>query len=493
MIPKPRWERLISMVVFMLILLFIFSAVGPSSLTSAQTPAACAQVIASVTKNLSTACKTLGADQICYGNPMVTVEYKTDSQISFGKAGDVIGFDAARAVTTSPLRLEDSSWGVAVMKLYVNVLSNPPTVQPITLILYGGANLIDITAPAPQTPEATNTPTTACTATVTRETYMRARPANNEQAGPLLAVNESITVTKRTADSRWVFAEAQGTKGWVLAAYLKLNCDVKSLPAEAATPPPPTRATLQAFYLSTETSADGSCTGIPVGGLLVQTPANRRVTFEINGVQVTLASTAIFRAAPRDVLRIDVLEGQATVAARGGQQTINAGQEATVPLGALTALDASGPPSAPYSIGDKLPELATLCKVGQSIGLRVPCDTKPTAVPVVRNTRRPVTSVPGAGGGSQGGGTQGGGGGTGGTTGGGGSGTTGGGTGGTQGGGGNTPAPPPPGPSDTPVPPPPPPEPTNPPPACLQAGASCTSGSQCCSGGCVLGKCAHEQ
>jgi hypothetical protein len=386
--------RQITAVVLLIVLFLLATAVWMPRPLTARAMVTCSDVVNGVGKNLAAACKKLGQDQLCYVNQAIRIEYRnSNSQPTFAKAGDVLGFDTVKSVTTSGLSLDEGSWGVVLMKLQTNALTNPPTVQPVTFILYGNANFIDSSGVDTQAADVTDTPTPPCSATVTRGMYLRAGPGNNEQAGPLLSVNETVKITKRTADGRWVFGEAQGTKGWMVSSYLKLDCSLNSLPVEGNTGTTPVRASLQSFYLSTGLPDPlAGCQDIPSGGLLVQAPAGKQVTFEVNGVDVTMGSTGIFRASPRGVLIIDIVEGQATIVAKGGHQTVNAGQEVFVPLGAFTALDVSGPPDVPHPITDISLNLATVCKVAQAAGLNVPCDTNPSVTRAVPTRRRPTST-----------------------------------------------------------------------------------------------------
>ena len=75
---------------------------------------------------------------------------------------------------------------------------------------------------------------------------------------------------------------------------------------------------MQAFYLSTGIGAV-DCEDVPTDGLLVQTPEGAgQVTFSVNGVDVSIGSTAYLQAQPEGVMQISLLEG--TGATRSGDE-----------------------------------------------------------------------------------------------------------------------------------------------------------------------------
>ncbi len=99
---------------------------------------------------------------------------------------------------------------------------------------------------------------------------------------------------------------------------------------------------LSAFYLTTGLG-ELVCNQIPQDALLIKVPQGLEVAFTVNGVQVTLASTAILKAAPGDHLVMGVVEGHGVLGAAGQTRFIPAGFRAQVPLSA----DGRAPTGAP--------------------------------------------------------------------------------------------------------------------------------------------------
>ncbi|QPC82003.1 hypothetical protein G4Y79_20285 [Phototrophicus methaneseepsis] len=89
---------------------------------------------------------------------------------------------------------------------------------------------------------------------------------------------------------------------------------------------------LQAFYLQTGLGRP-SCSEVPQSGLLIQTPDGvEEVTFNINGVDVTLGSTVLFQAQPNAAMTITTVEGSAVVAIDDKNYTAIAGTRIHIPV-----------------------------------------------------------------------------------------------------------------------------------------------------------------
>ncbi|MCC7450122.1 MAG: hypothetical protein IT324_22080 [Anaerolineae bacterium] len=108
----------------------------------------------------------------------------------------------------------------------------------------------------------------------------------------------------------------------------------------------PDNSRTNAFYLSTKLGGL-TCKQIPQDSLLVRAPSSTRVSFTINGVDITASSIVVLRAAPGNVLLARVLEGHVDVTASGVTKSLVAGQELTVPLGGANGITAVGAPSDP--------------------------------------------------------------------------------------------------------------------------------------------------
>jgi hypothetical protein len=102
-------------------------------------------------------------------------------------------------------------------------------------------------------------------------------------------------------------------------------------------------------YYFTSGIGQADCKGAPTSGMLVQTPQGvASVNFRLNGADVQLGSTAFIEAQRGGDMRISLLEGQATINAVGGVQTIPTGSFSTVSLDNLGVVDEPPTPPRPY-------------------------------------------------------------------------------------------------------------------------------------------------
>lgn len=395
---KQFW-RFLSILVIVLCII----ALGPPEpiTTSAQTgrtpnAATCSQLQSFVQKNLSTNCATIQQNQACYGNAALRVEFQGTSANpdGFAKIGDKCGLKEIKSIQTGPLNLVTSEWGLAVIKVQVNKLPGTVAGQAAVFVLYGETNLTDATPAEPAQTPASPTASPACTATTLRSTYMRNAPGPAEMQVQAVAVNTSVNVLARVANGLWVFAESQAKTGWLLTQTLRMNCNLNSLPVDDPTIPK-TTSDLRAFYFSTGIGAQNPCKDVPPGGLLIQSPSGQKITFQANGVDITLGSSAILRAQAQKTMAVSVLEGQATVKALGRTQTVRAGQEVSMPLAGPNGLTVSGPPGFPRYFQGQTLSLNGLCNILKAANISIPCRiTIPASPTPIPPTRVPPTPVP---------------------------------------------------------------------------------------------------
>src|SRR5258708_21053950 len=82
-----------------------------------------------------------------------------------------------------------------------------------------------------------------------------------------------------------------------------------------------TSGDMRSFYFSS-TLGSASCQELPTDGMIVSSPNHMQVTFNANGVQITIASTIVLHAQPNQTMTIGLIEGQAQVKTPGGTQTL---------------------------------------------------------------------------------------------------------------------------------------------------------------------------
>ncbi len=399
-------KGLTSQPVLMAILVIVVAlAMWSPQISSAQTINKCAQILTDVQQHLTDGCIALDKDLICYGNHSVKVEFQdsSNSNLRFNDIGDTAPVKLIKSVHTSPLNLNQEEWGLVVLKMQATNLPNTTAGQTVTFIVYGDTTLNNLTAPAADQTAPTPTTTSAggnCTATVSRATYLRGKPVFNANKEALLQPNTPLTLTERTADGQWAFAQAQANTGWVSASTLKSSCNLNGLPVTdpnvvAGLPG------LNAFYFSTAISPQALCSDIPSAGLLIQAPGGRKVNFKANGADITLGSTVILSAQPNGPMTLSVIQGQASITVNGVTQLINEGWQSTVQLGGPNGLQAVKPPTLPRFITNlniRLFSILTLCNAAKAAGINIPCAIPRAAPPPAPPSAPTTTANPAAAG-----------------------------------------------------------------------------------------------
>jgi hypothetical protein len=104
---------------------------------------------------------------------------------------------------------------------------------------------------------------------------------------------------------------------------------------------------MQAFYFSSGLGSP-ECKDAPTDGILVRSPQHVEVSFNVNGVDIKIASTILLSAQLGQRMSVQLIEGRAEVSTAQGSQVLQPGQAVEVPLGGSNGLEAVGAPSTPY-------------------------------------------------------------------------------------------------------------------------------------------------
>ncbi len=92
---------------------------------------------------------------------------------------------------------------------------------------------------------------------------------------------------------------------------------------------------MTAVYFTTGIG-DTRCSEAPESSLIIQGPENITVDLRVNGANISLGSTAVFRSSDNNTMECGIIDGQAVV---GGTQKIPAGFAARVPLDPELSID----------------------------------------------------------------------------------------------------------------------------------------------------------
>lgn len=122
---------------------------------------------------------------------------------------------------------------------------------------------------------------------------------------------------------------------------------------------------MQSFYF-TSGLGDLKCSETPDSGILIKSPNHTQVTFTANGVQITMASTVLLRAAKGRAMDVQLIEGHASVRTKSGASALTTGQQVSISLGGSSGLEAQGKPSAPKAAPAN-PALAPVIRSAENI------------------------------------------------------------------------------------------------------------------------------
>ncbi|MFN8372105.1 MAG: hypothetical protein U0694_04425 [Anaerolineae bacterium] len=127
---------------------------------------------------------------------------------------------------------------------------------------------------------------------------------------------------------------------------------------------------MQAFYLTTGVG-DAACSEAPESGLIVQTPEGvGEVAFNVNGVDVSMGSTVMFQAQRGGEMRVQTLEGAASLNVNGEAHPVLAGTRVRLPLNADLLPD--GPPELPEAYDEAQVRPLPLRVLQRQIEIHVP-------------------------------------------------------------------------------------------------------------------------
>ncbi len=305
-------------------------------LAAQTTSESCTQLVTNAMTAVSENCAGLGRNQACYGHSLVSVSsWDPGAALTFEAAGDTADVAAIQTLTTSPLDPAADIWGIAVLALQADLPDTLPG-QNVTFLVFGDAAL------SGQVPPDTGlAPSPTCEGTAAGGVNLRTGPSTNDSIVGSLAAGETVTITGRSAAGDWYSIDHESGTVWVYASLLITECDSEALlvvedqvPTEAHYPGP-----MQAFYLTTGLG-EPACQAAPRDGLLVQAPPDTTVHFLINGVEVSVGSTALLYTT-EDVLSVNTLDGAVAVTAAGATETALPGQR----VDAATGI----PPTAPVA------------------------------------------------------------------------------------------------------------------------------------------------
>ncbi|MBK9123167.1 MAG: SH3 domain-containing protein [Chloroflexi bacterium] len=298
----------------------IVLAVGTSVGAQPRQPAPCFALVQTALQAADAACEATGRNEVCYGNvsgmatPAVGV-----SDLVFNQVGDIAPVGSIRALQLSPLNEVRQEWGVAVMRLQANLPDTLPG-QNVTFVLFGDVTIEDATRDQARVPGQ-----------VRVASNVRYLPSGDADVVGSLRRGQTALVTGKaesTTGSLWYrvkYDHYRTRTGWVLGELIDVDAELLPEVERTSLVANP----MQAFYFRTGIGRQ-TCEEAPSDGVVVQTPEGvGMVTFNVNGVDVSLGSTAVITDT-EDGLSFALMEGRGMIRAQGVMRVLVPGSETIV-------------------------------------------------------------------------------------------------------------------------------------------------------------------
>lgn len=313
----------------------------------------CAFDISSVINRVTEECADIAENEVCYGNRDVNATPRINTiDFVFENPGDRADLYNIQSLVVDAVNTTADTWGVAQMRLQIG---SETGLQDVNLLLFGR---FDIENAVPDTDDV-ELQVRSFQKILHREPNADAETLHTVQAGALL------TGVGRLEDSTWLRVEDPVTRvvGWVENVGINLVDESRSLgllPVQEGSSP--YYGAMQAFYFENGTS-DIGCDSLESDGLIIQTPEGEaRISLLINEVSIELTGgervdeedegggTAFVQANPQsaDGMSVNVVNGSATVETAEGMQTVESGQQSTIPIS--VDLRPSGEPREPVEV-----------------------------------------------------------------------------------------------------------------------------------------------
>ncbi|NWF69276.1 MAG: SH3 domain-containing protein [Chloroflexi bacterium] len=299
--------------------------------SAAQQAADCPTLVQTALESLDDLCAATQRNQLCYGHELLSVEVNNPA-VRLQAPGDIADIAGVISLQTAGMLLPDV-WGLALIQVQANLPDTLPG-QNVAILVLGDVAITDAAQGgvrlSASNPSGMN---------------LRAGPSTNYAVITTLAADSAITLVGRSEAGDWVYGISGTFRGWLSASLLSIEGDVMTL---AVVPDDFTPfAPMQAFYFRSAVG-DSACAEAPESGIVIRSPQLPiPIELRINGVGITLGSTAFLQAQPGQTMTISVLEGQAAVTAQDQTVVIPAGESTSVELD--ENLSASSPPGEPQA------------------------------------------------------------------------------------------------------------------------------------------------
>jgi hypothetical protein len=258
-------------------------------------PALVEDALAAVGNN----CTGLGRNSVCYGFNQVSATFvQTQAEDFFSLPADRAELVSLETIQTSPLDVDQSEWGIAVMDVQADLPSALPG-QGVLFLLLGDVTLEN------QVPVESAAGVGPIPVTTTVNLNLRSGPTTRANVLGSLPTGTTVIADRRSEAGDWLRVVFEDQIGWVSTEFVAASGDILTLPTLEDAP----LGAMQAFRL--ETAITGlRCAEAPPSLLVVQGPQDVQVQLSINGLEFSLGSTAVFQTTDAETLQIGVLDGE---------------------------------------------------------------------------------------------------------------------------------------------------------------------------------------
>jgi len=259
----------------------------------------CPALVEQALKDLGQNCDALDRNNACYGYNKLSATF-TEQQPDnyFSKVSDRTPLNVLDTLTTTPLDTTAGTWGVAVMRVQANVPNSLPG-QAVTFVLLGDTQIRNDVSPADAF-----TPASPVDVTAIGNVNIRSLPSTKANVAGSVTDGTVLPADGRSADGNWYRVLFNDAPAWVSTQLVNAPDAAQSLPTITQD----LRTPMQAFYLTTSVSNTG-CNKAP-DALLVQGPNTMKVDLTVNGADISIGSTVVFRSIQSsygDLLNNDLL------------------------------------------------------------------------------------------------------------------------------------------------------------------------------------------
>ncbi len=288
-------------------LLLILTGSGP---VAAQGGDACPALVEQALASLDDLCLGLDRNTACYGHNRVDALFWTPQPDTvFSRPADRVALIDLQRVATTPLDLDASEWGLALLHVQASLPETLPG-QAVTMLLMGDASLEN--AVTPEDVAAAVTPVEGHTTTAAN---VRSQPTTSANIVFSLPADSPLSLIGLNPARDWYQIALEGSgSAWIYADLVRVDnlMQLMALPVTYGVNRTPQYGPMQALYFTASLSAP-DCRQAP-NALVVQSPEQVEVTLNINALEIQLGSTAVFSLAQtssgQPVMVATLLEGR---------------------------------------------------------------------------------------------------------------------------------------------------------------------------------------